>query len=296
MKSIRRIAAASALTAVTAVAAASIGSAAPAFAAPGTQTNSHVSTNDPKTPPDSHGHNGEHDRGESSANGNSTDPMLYQGGWVQESPHLYVVYWGDWSSTNDRYGVQNRLYYFLNAVGGTSWAQTLTGYGYNCTRNSYGCPSGSVMYKNPTGQFRNYWKDSTSYIPPTPTENDMAWEAQRAAAYFGDYSHNAQYVIALPPGHGDAAFVTKGGTTCAWHGRASVSYGDRAVSYTTLPYMPDAGYNRCGNNMVTGNTLDGVTVIESHEYAEAVTDPYPGVGTYAGWYDSTNVKGEIGDK
>src|SRR5712691_4659223 len=71
--------------------------------------------------------------GASTASGSSQDFMRYRGGWVQESPQLYIVYWGDWSLTNDTYNVQNRLWYFLQGVGGSSWARTLTGYGYNCT-------------------------------------------------------------------------------------------------------------------------------------------------------------------
>src|SRR5439155_12576328 len=140
--------------------------------------------------------------------GNSTDYMLYRGGWIQESPRIYVVYWGDWSTTNDTYNVQNQLWYFVHGIGGSAWARTLMGYGYNCTVGGMSCSSNSVMSGNPAGQFRNYWKD-TSYVPQTPTRADLQAEAQRAAAHFGDYSHNVQYVIALPPGHGDFRFVTK---------------------------------------------------------------------------------------
>jgi hypothetical protein len=223
--------------------------------------------------------------------------MYYRGGWVQESPRLWIVYWGDWSLTNDRFNVQNRLYYFLNGVGGSAWANTLEGYGYNCTVGGMDCPRGT-MIRNPSGQFRNYWKD-TSSVPLTPTRADMQAEAQRAAAHFGDYGHDAQYVIALPPGHGDYRFVTKtSGGVCAWHDWAPVAYGDRGVSYTSLPYMPDAGTG-CGNYSVNNNILDGVTIIEGHEYAESATNPYisyNGPSTTEGWDDNTYGSGEIGDK
>lgn len=243
----------------------------------------------PSTPHASSRHNVESNG--SGADGGSSDYMYYRGGWVQESPHLYLVLWGDWSLTNDRYNVQNRLYYFLSNVGGSKWGNVLRGYGYNCTLNYFTCPSGAVMIQNPSGQYRNYWKDTT-VVPSSPTQAQMAAEAQRAAAYFGDYSHNAQYVIALPTGHRDQFSIANG--FCAWHNWAPVSYGDRGVSYTALPYAPDYG-TTCGNYTVTNNILDGVTLVESHEYSEAVTNPYV-TSNAEGWDDSTRGSGEIGDK
>src|SRR3954470_14904400 len=122
--------------------------------------------------------------GASSPSGSSTDYMFYRGGWVQESPRIYVVYWGDWSTANDPYNVQNQLWYFVRGIGGSAWARTLSGYGYKCTVGGMSCSSSSVMSGNPTGQFRNYWKD-TSYVPLTPTRANLQAEAQRAAAHFG---------------------------------------------------------------------------------------------------------------
>jgi serine protease len=63
------------------------------------------------------------------------------------------------------------------------------------------------------------------------------------------------------------------------------------LAYTNLPYIPDAGAS-CGANFVnkTGGSLDGVTIVEGHEYAETVTDPYPS----SGWLDANGA--ENGDK
>jgi serine protease len=235
----------------------------------------------------------ESDEGGSSPSGSSSDYMVYRGGWIQESPRIYIVYWGNWSLSNDIYNVGGRLYSFLLGIGGSSFASLLTGYGYNCTVGGMNCPSG-VMFKNPAGQLRNWWYD-TSYVPTQPTTSDLQAETQRAAAHFGDYDHNAQYVIALPPHHGDFRFPG----LCAWHGWAPVNAGVGAVSFTSLNYMPDAGVGRCGNNSVTGSILDGVTIIEGHEYAESVTNPYisyAGPSAAEGWNDSTFGSGEIGDK
>src|SRR6185312_5728984 len=59
---------------------------------------------------------------------------------------------------------------------------------------------------------------------------------------------------------------------------ASSPYGD--IAFTNLPYLPDAGTS-CGQNFVnsgSAGTIDGVTIVEGHEYAETITDQNPAGG------------------
>jgi serine protease len=68
--------------------------------------------------------------------------------------------------------------------------------------------------------------------------------------------------------------------------------GGPLLAFTNLPYIPDAGAS-CGQNFVnsgSAGTLDGVTIVEGHEYAETVTDQFPA----GGWTDSSGA--EDGDK
>ena len=61
-------------------------------------------------------------------------------------------------------------------------------------------------------------------------------------------------------------------------------------SSTNLPYVTDAGAS-CGQDFVNSNgTLDGVSIVEGHEYAETITDQTPA----GGWTDSSGE--ETGDK
>ena len=48
---------------------------------------------------------------------------------------------------------------------------------------------------------------------------------------------------------------------------------DPNITYTNLPYITDAG-SSCGEDSVNGSsgTLDGVSIVEGHELAEAITD------------------------
>jgi hypothetical protein len=208
-------------------------------------------------------------------------------GRVQTKPRIYLILWGNWSSSNDRYNVQNRLYYFYRGLGGSRWAAVMTQYRQGCTAGTWNCTG--AYAGNPSGNFKNWWKDNSA-VPLTPTKNQIAAEATRGAAHFGDYSYNAQYIVALPPRHGDTLFVAKGGTSCAWHSWTSA--GGTWITYTSLPYQPDS--SRCYMNYVnvgSAGVLDGVTIVAGHEYAETVTDP----GTNA-WMDVNGIAGENGDK
>lgn len=225
--------------------------------------------------------------GPDASNAYSTDYMVYNGGPVQSAPRLHLVLWGDWSN-GDPYGEASQLDGFLRGVGGSNWAAVMTQYQNDCVVGTYSCPLNVSGFTNPADEYVGAWND-TSPVPDTPTVADIDAEAQRAAAQIGDTDLNAQYIIALPSGHGDGDFVTKGGGACAWHNDASTG-ASTWISVTDLPYMPDAG-QACGNYSVNNSILDGATIVESHEYAESVTDP----GLNA-WFDSAGGTGENGDK
>jgi hypothetical protein len=211
--------------------------------------------------------------------------ITYKGGWTQTSPHIYILFWGDWSSAGDPYNVQNYLWRFYSGVGGSAWNDLNTQYGYGCGAGAIGCASG-VRNQNPTGQLRNYAYDS-SYVPVNPTFADVAAEAAKAKRYFKDASVNAQYVIATPTGHRDQYSINN--SFCAWHNYTWVD--NSPISFTSMPYLPDLG-RTCGANQVNAGSagvLDGVSILAGHEYVESATDPF-----LDAWSDSA--KAENADK
>jgi hypothetical protein len=188
--------------------------------------------------------------------------MTDHGGPVQSAPHIYIDYWGWWSDPN---GEQGYLNGFLGSIGGNPWLSTVSQYG-----------GGSAPVLAGT------WSDPAA-IPASPTDAQIQAEAANAANHFGTgTSVNVQIVVATPTGHSTAGFGTQ---WCAYHG-AVASLPN--VTYTDLPYMSDAGAN-CGAGYVTGSPLDGVSIVEGHELAEAITDPLLNA-----WYDAGG--NEIGDK
>lgn len=201
--------------------------------------------------------------------------LLYHNGPIQPSPKTYVVYWGSaWSSSGDPDGMQARLNSFLGHVGGTSWNASVTQY----------TQSGGTHAGNPANNFGGSYIDTTSSPPGSPTQSQMAAEAAKAAAHFGNYTDNAQYVVAMPTGISPSGFKTQ---YCAYH--TTTTANGSTISWTNLPYLPDAGAG-CGAASVTSSVLDGVSIVEGHEMAETETDPQPN----SGWLDSSGA--ENGDK
>ena len=167
-------------------------------------------------------------------------PLSYNGGAVETSPAVYVVYWG-W--TSDPKGEQPYLQSFLNGVGGSSWNQTVTQYCMNSPMLSTSCVAG-LAAGNPSGLLKGVWSDPTP-IPPTPTDAQMGAEAASALAHLAPAAtaSNVQIVVATPTG------VVPGGTfaqgNCAYHDDVFLTTGE--VSFTALPYISDFG-------LASGNT------------------------------------------
>jgi len=254
--------------------------------------------------------------------GNASGLLAYQGGLsgagvLTAAPKVYVIFWGtQWGSEGttqlnganypsfsaDPAGMAPNLVSFYAGLGtaGESWSGVLTEY---CQSNqtvavptgATSCPAGATHVGYPAGgALAGVWGDTRGPAPSSATQAQLASEAQAAAAHFGrtapGSNRNVQYVIVSPTGATPDGFNTPSGGFCAWHDYTSdgsgVSSANTAILFTNLPYIPDAGYG-CGANYVNSGaagSLDGVTVIASHEYAETVTDPYVGYGWYNGSY------------
>lgn len=193
-------------------------------------------------------------------------PLKYGGGPVIVASKVYVVAWG--MAVTDP-AVQAYLT-MLNAVGSSGWLGTTTQY----------CQSPDTFITNPPNLLGGTWSDTSDAIPPSATQNDIANEAQIAAAHFGvadPIDAQVQVVVMTPHGVVPQGFESE---YCGWHANVG------ALSYTLLPYVADAGQG-CGAQ--SDDKYAGVSIVGGHELAEAITDPEPS----SGW---TGKGGEIGDK
>jgi serine protease len=224
---------------------------------------------------------------------------------------VYLVFWGSqWGSqstdgngdvtlSGDPDGVAPYLQELFKGLGtnGEQWSGVMTQYCDGVATGSQSCPASNtehVAYPS-GGALAGVWADESGAAPGQATAAQLGSEAVTAAGHFGNTgggaNRDAQYVIVSPTGTNPDNYQGQG--FCAWHDwngdvGASSPYGD--IAFTNLPYIPDAGAS-CGMDFVNGNgTLDGVSIVEGHEYAETITDQNPA----GGWTDSSGA--ETGDK
>lgn len=206
--------------------------------------------------------------------------LSYGGGPVLVKPHVYLIFWG-YKTYGDTDGVEALLKAYTRNEGKTEHNGVYDQY-YMINKTN----SQQINITDPRRQRKGAWDDETNPVPNSPTDAQVATEALAGVAHFG-YDPNGSYVVATPHLHSSAGFGTQ---FCAYH--SSTQSSGKYVSYTNLPYMPDAGPS-CGSSIITPpndetGTDEGVTIVEGHEYGESITDPVP----FSGWNSGA---GEIGD-
>jgi hypothetical protein len=208
----------------------------------------------------------------------SSTKVNYYGGKVLNQFQVENVYYGSYFNTTQ--GKADAAYNdgfmksFVNDSNSTSiWHQ----YGVNS-----GTFDGSTV------------ANKTVSAGKTITQTAVESLVKQMAAADSQSGNNKIYNIVLPPG----AVLSQGGATSkqglgGYHG--SVTVNGKQVYYSAI--CDSKGAN--GIDFTNGNAQKNVTITESHEISEAVTDPDVEVAsktndwTKLGWMDPNN--GEIGD-
>jgi serine protease len=210
----------------------------------------------------------------------SNCPLPDNGGAVQHTPHVYLLFWGpNWQSDSTQDAALLYTAHFFQGLGVTTndvWSPIMDQY-YDSSGN---IGFGSSVYENA-------YQDTSS--PPYDTsQSQLAAEDNAFLSSEGiTDTADAQVIIATQPGTCPNGFSPGGcpgaHNYCAWHSYAN-------SPYTNLPYQPDAGTS-CGEYSVSG-VNDGFSIVGGHEYAETATDPFLNA-----WIDNSDPGGgEIGDK
>jgi len=223
--------------------------------------------------------------------GGSTN-LSYHGGvggvGVETAPKLYLVVWGSQWNSNDPSGEVATLVSFYQSVGGSSWFNSVTQYCQGVASGTVFCNGAGTPAGNQANMYAGIWYDNASAAPSRPRQSDIAAEAVRAAAHFGNTTAasnaSADYVVATATGNNSQGFKT---SYCAYHSSTSSSAGN--IAYTNLPYITDAGAS-CGANFNGLGHNAGITIVDGHETAEAASDQFPN----GGWLDGSGA--ENGDK
>ena len=200
-------------------------------------------------------------------------------GVVTGGDKVYLVFWGSQWNGNDPAGEATIEQGFFNAVGGSSWNNSVTQYCQAVAIGTTSCGSSGTHAVNPTGVLGGVWFDNAASAPASPTQGQLAGEAINGAAHFGNttaaVNKTVQYVINTATGNNSSGFGT---SWCAWHSSTGSAYGN--LAYTNMPYMTDAGAS-CGANFNGLGAKAGITIVGGHEFAETETDIFPN----GGWLD-----------
>ena len=205
-------------------------------------------------------------------------------GVVTGADKVYVIFWGSQWNSNDPSGQAAIQLDFFNHVGGSSWNNSVTQYCQGVASGTVTCPLGSVFAVNPSNVLGGSWYDNGAAAPSHPTQTQLAAEAVKAAAHFGNTTATSnttvQYVISTATGNNSTGFGTQ---YCAWHSSTGSTYGN--IAYTNMPYMTDAGAS-CGAGFNGLGAKAGVTIGGGHEFAETETDIFPN----GGWLDKNGAE------
>lgn len=225
----------------------------------------------------------------------ASDQLVYNGGRVANVPQVYLSFWGpEWASAQP---AKDYITSFFSVVGGSDWLASTTQYCSGQLNAPYTACLGRGIQQitNPPGQLKGSWNDTTSVGYSTPPANcglqaadpgdcDVMMATSRAASHFGTLPQGAVVVVMTPSGQSQPGFATGGWCAYHWAVPNGAPLPAAGTAFAYLPFQPDAG-GSCGANSVNGGSrgvFDGFSIIGGHEYAEAITDPYP----TSGWLDA----------
>jgi len=207
---------------------------------------------------------------------------------------------GNLAFTNDAAGAAGAAQKMFKGIGtnNETWQNELTQWCNGAASGATSCAAGLTRIPRQTNILAGVWYDNAAASPAAATGTQLAQEAIRAAAHFGNTAtgsnRSTYYVILSPKGTNPDNYQ---GQYCAWHDYTGDGYGVTApggdLAFSNQPYNIDSGAG-CGVGFVNSpGTLDGYTMTLGHEWHEMMSDQFPAggwtnhdTGTYAGQENS----------
>jgi len=214
-------------------------------------------------------------------NGATDGPVIYYGGPLLTSVKIYAVFWGAKVNAN----TQTKMGAFYTALTDSDYLDFLNQYSTPTIKIGRGTYVGSTVIKP---------KNVAKHLMQADVEAELLNQIDNGTLAKPDA--NSLYIIHFPPGIVINAF---GGDSCqTWCGdheaiKNNPKYGN--IAYAMIPDLGGACSFGC---YADGTPLGSMTIVTSHEIAEAITDPVsPGVNEPnafpAGWISAGQA--EIGD-
>jgi len=222
---------------------------------------------------------------------------------------VYIVFYGtQWGTsstdangnlafTGDSYGAASAVQQMFKGIGtnNETWQADLTQWcdGPNVANGASTCPSNASFVPYQTNAVAGVWYDNSAASPASATGTQLAQEAIKAAAHFGNTATGSNrytyYIILSPHGTNPDNYQSPTQGYCAWHDYTGDGYGVTApggdLAFSNQPYNMDMG-SSCGVGFVNGSAngkLDGYTMTLGHEWHEMMSDMFPA----GGWTNHT---------
>ncbi len=218
---------------------------------------------------------------------------------------FYGTQWGTQSTdsngnavfSGDSYGAAQAVQNMFKGIGtnNETWSADLTQWcdGPNVSSGATSCPSNANFVPYQQNTLAGVWYDNSAASPSSATGTQLAQEAVRAAAHFGNTATGSNrytyYVILSPHGTNPDNYQSPTNGYCAWHDYTGDGYGVTApggdLAFSNQPYNMDVG-SSCGVGFVNGSSsgqLDGYTMTLGHEWHETMSDFFPA----GGWTNKT---------
>ncbi|HTB70375.1 MAG TPA: hypothetical protein VK707_05295 [Solirubrobacteraceae bacterium] len=206
--------------------------------------------------------------------GQGTPPLIYRGGSIEQSPQVYLIFWGsNWNGEGAAAKAQTET--FFSGLSGSTYQSILSQYS--------GPPQ---SYISATATVAGNWTDTSVPAPSNVSNGTVGREIEKAISSQGwqsaQESVNTQFVLLIAP---ESTYASEfgAGNFCGFHS----AYGTATYSVDLYPSGVVSG---CINHDPERNPANALVETASHEYAESATDPRP----LAGWVSSDG-EYEIGD-
>jgi len=223
--------------------------------------------------------------------------VLYGTQWGTQSGTDPVTTSGYYAYSGDASGAAGAAQKFFKGIGTngelyqgdlTQWCEGIASGASDCSARP---ASSFVPYQQ--NILAGVWYDNTVASPSAATGTQLAQEAVKAAAHFGNTTTGSNrytyYVILSPHGTNPDNYQSPTQGYCAWHDYTGDGYGVTApgghLAFSNQPYNIDVG-SSCGTNFVnsgSAGTLDGYTMTLGHEWHEMMSDMWPA----GGWTNKT---------
>jgi Ricin-type beta-trefoil lectin domain/Putative Ig domain len=207
-------------------------------------------------------------------------PVAWQGGTVQHTPHVYLLFWGpNWQTDPVQEASATYLENFFSGLGNGQVDDT-----WSTITSQYADATGSPGFSGLV--YEGAFND-----PITPhSDTSLAQIGAEADSFVQDQGitdlNDAQIIVATQSGTCPQGFLATGCTggtlprnECGYHSSSN-------QPFINLPYVLDAGTS-CGKDAVNptpGGDNDGWSIVGGDLYASTITDPFPPTG----WVDPSN--------